>query len=257
MKILSYLKLVDVGARMTLKAEASRFYLSFFWWLLEPLFVVLGFYLVFNVLLARGQEDFLLFLLCAKVPFMWFSKTVTAASNSILQQKGIIGQINIPKAIFPYTAIQVSLYKEAPVFALLILASIFFGYLPSVNWLWLIPLIILQYLIIVGTSLLAALVVCYIEDVRMLINMGMMLLMFTSGIFFEVSELSPSMGHYLLTYNPIAFLCDSFRNIIMGKHLFSLNHFFVLLVIFSSLIGLMHWCYNRFNYHLASRVINS
>lgn len=257
MKALNYLRLIDIGARMTLKAEASRFYLSFFWWILEPLFVVLGFYLVFNVLLARGQEDYLLFLLCAKVPYMWFSKAVTAASNSIIQQKGIIGQINIPKAIFPYSTIQVSLYKEAPVFILLLLACVFFGYHPNIDWLWLAPLIVLEYLIIVGTSLFAALLICYIEDVRMLINMGMMLLMFASGIFFDISELSPEMSYYLITFNPIAFLCDSFRKLLMNGHIYDLYHLGTLVIIFSGLIAIMHIFYNRLNYNLAARVINS
>lgn len=257
LKITDYIKLVDVNARMTLKSEASRFYLSFLWWIFEPLMVVLGFYFVFNYLLQRGQENYLLFLLCAKVPFVWFSKAVTSASGSILGQKGIISQLNIAKAIFPYSAVQVSLYKEIPVLCLLLLTCFAFGFYPTQQWLWLIPLILVEYLIIVAISLLAALVICYVEDIRILINMVMLLLMFSSGIFFDVASLSPTIGDYLLTYNPIAFMCDSFRLILMNKGMYELNHLLLLGVIFSTLIVAMHLIYHRLNYHVAARVINS
>jgi lipopolysaccharide transport system permease protein len=256
-KFFDNIRLVDVHARMILKAEASRFYLSFLWWIFEPLMIVLGFYFVFNYLLQQGQENYLLFLLCAKVPFVWFSKAVTAASGSIIGQKGIISQLNIAKAIFPYTAIQVSLYKELPVLLLLFITCMAFGFFPTQQWLWLIPLILVEYMIIVAVSLAAALVICYVEDVRILINMVMLLLMFCSGIFFDISSLTPPIGDYLLMYNPIAFMCDSFRLILMQKGMYSLDHLALLGIIFSLLIVLMHLIYARLNQHIAARVINS
>lgn len=242
---------------MTLKAEASRFYLSFLWWIFEPLMVVLGFYFVFNILLQRGQENYLLFLFCAKVPFVWFSKSVTAASGSIIAQKGIISQLNIPKAIFPYAAIQVSLYKESIVLVLLVLICFLYGFFPTFNWFWLIPLIILEYFIIVALGLLTALLICYAEDVRMLINMAMLLLMFMSGIFFDIASLSEPIRSYLLIFNPIAFLCDSFRIILMQKGMYDINHLIILFGIFSLLIVVLHVIYRKLNFHMAARVINS
>lgn len=140
MKALDFIILVDTKAKMSLKAEASKLYLSFLWWLIEPILFVLAFYFVFSVLLQTRQEHFLLFLMCAKVPYMWFSKAVTAASGSIVGNRGIISQIDIPKTIFPYASIQVSLYKEALVFVLLFGMCIYYGYMPSLEWLWLIPL---------------------------------------------------------------------------------------------------------------------
>ena len=102
MKILDFIILVDTKAKMSLKAEASKLYLSFLWWIIEPMLFVLAFYFVFAVLLKSRQEDFLLFLMCAKIPYMWFSKAVTTASASIVGNRGIISQIDIPKTILIY-----------------------------------------------------------------------------------------------------------------------------------------------------------
>ena len=257
MKLIDFIILVDTKAKMSLKAEASKLYLSFLWWIIEPILFVLAFYFVFGVLLKSGQKDFLLFLMCAKIPYMWFSKAVTTASGSIVANSGIISQIDIPKTIFPYAAIQISLYKEIPVFLLLFGMCIYYGYMPSIEWLWLIPLFILMYLMIVAFGLITAILVSYADDVRMVINMGMLFLMFTSGIFFDISSIHQPLQDYLLTYNPLAFMCDSFRKILMNKGMYDLDHFFVLLGIFTAAIISLHVIYRNMSRTLAARVVNA
>jgi lipopolysaccharide transport system permease protein len=255
--ILNFIILVDTKAKMSLKAEAAKLYLSFLWWLLEPILFVAIFYFVFSVLLGTREPDFLLFLLCAKVPYMWFSKAIMNASGSITGNRGIISQIDIPKAIFPYSAIQVTIYKEIPVFILLFVTCLYFGYMPSTSWLWMIPLVITLYLMIVAIGLLTAIMVCYVEDVRMLISMGMTFLMFISGVFFDIRNIREPIQSYLLAFNPMAFFCDSFRTILMNRGIFDENHLFKLGVIFIVMILLLHWFYRRMSRTIAARVVNA
>ena len=257
MKILDFIILVDTKAKMSLKAEASKLYLSFLWWIIEPMLFVLAFYFVFSVLLQTRQENFLLFLMCAKIPYMWFSKAVTSASASIVGNSGIISQIDISKTIFPYAAIQITVYKEIPVFLLLFSMCAYYGYTPSMEWLWLMPLIVVMYLMIVALGLLTAILVCYADDVRMLINMAMLFLMFTSGVFFDIGDIHQPIQGYLLTYNPLAFLCDGFRKILMHKGIYNLQHLLALLGIFSLVTAVLHMIYRNLSRTLAARVVNA
>ena len=257
MKILDFIILVDTKAKMSLKAEASKLYLSFLWWIIEPMLFVLAFYFVFSVLLQTRQENFLLFLMCAKIPYMWFSKAVTTASASIVGNRGIISQIDISKTIFPYAAIQITVYKEIPVFLLLFSMCAYYGFMPSMEWLLLIPLIVVMYLMIVALGLLTAILVCYADDVRMLINMAMLFLMFTSGVFFDIGDIHQPIQGYLLTYNPLAFLCDGFRKILMHKGTYNLQHLLALLGIFSVAIAGLHLLYRNLSRTLAARVVNA
>lgn len=256
-KILDFIILVDTKAKMNLKAEAAKLYLSFLWWVIEPILFVLAFYFVFGILLKSGQKDFLLFLMCAKIPYMWFSKAVTAASGSIVANRGIISQIDIPKTIFPYASIQITLYKEIPIFILLFAMSYIYGYLPTLDWLWLIPLFFALYLMIVTFGLLTAILVCYADDVRMLINMAMLFLMFTSGIFFDVSTIQQPIQEYLLTYNPLVFVCDGFRKILMHKGTYNIDHLLVLIGIFSISIICIHILFRNISRAIAAQVVNA
>ncbi|MCU7795567.1 MAG: ABC transporter permease [Candidatus Thiodiazotropha sp. (ex Myrtea spinifera)] len=258
MSVRQVFELVDVQARMSLKAEASRLYLSYIWWVLEPILFILVFYLVFEILLNIGRENYLLFLICGKIPFLWFSKSVTNASNSIVQNKGLIGQLDMPKYLFPYISIQESLYKQWVVFFVMFGVVITYGYLPEWNWLWLIPLMIAQYGLIVVFSLLAALMVSFIGDFRMLINMGMMFLMFASGIFWDINAIAdPQLREWVFIYNPMTFLIDGYRQVLMRQSTYSLEHLVVLASIILVGIVISHQLLHKYSRIIAAKVVNS
>src|SRR5210317_1201695 len=160
MQLSNYFQLVDVRARMALRADASRYLLGYTWWILEPLLFVAVFYLVFNVVLNSGRADFLAFLMCGKLSFIWFSKSVTHASESIFAARGLIGKLNVPKGLFPVAVIQEGLYKQGAVFLLLAVFLWLSGYAPSYHWLWLAPIIAVNYLMIVACALIGAYLVC-------------------------------------------------------------------------------------------------
>jgi len=256
MKATNFVSLVDMKARMGLKSEASKLYLSYIWWILEPVLWVLMFYLVFTVLLGFGRD--LLFLMCGKVPFLWFSKSVTGGSNSIVSGKGLINQTNVPKQFFPYESVQGVLYKQWLVFLVLFGMSLFYGHSPTWHWLWVFPLFLVQYLLIVLCTLVAAVLVAYVRDIRMLINMAMMGLMFSSGIFWDLSRIEdPVKRDLLVTWNPLAYLIDAYRHVIIHKTVYDLEHLLVLGIVFSVGIALVHLFYHYKGQAIASRVINS
>jgi lipopolysaccharide transport system permease protein len=251
-----FISLVDIKARMALKSEASKFYLSYLWWALEPILWVLSFYFVFTVLLDFGRD--LLFLMCGKVPFLWFSKSVTSGSNSIVSGKSLINQTNVPKQFFPYLSVQEVLYKQWLVFLLLFGMAVLYGYMPTLHWLWIIPLFLLQYLIILFLALVGAVLVSYVRDMRILINMSMMFLMFGSGVFWDLSQIAdPVKRELLVTWNPLAYLIDAYRHVLMRDTLYDLSHFLTLALVFGSGIMVMHLVYRIKGQDIASKVINS
>ena len=55
--------------------------------------------------------------------------------------------------------------------------------------------------------------------------MIMMFLMFSSGVFFDVNAIAdPVLRDALFTYNPIAFLLDAYRQVLMERSMYDLEH---------------------------------
>ena len=202
-----YIMLVDTLARFQLKTEARRFALGYVWWFLEPMLYVGVFYLVFDQVLGTRGPDFLVFLAVGKLTFIWFSKSVTQASFSLIQSTGLIAQVNLPKHLFPVAVIQEGVYRQAAVFFFLLVFLFFSGYSPQAEWLWLLPLMVLQYLLITGCGLLGALLVCWRRDFQMLIQLGMVFLLFVSGVFWDVRAVNDtSLVEWLSVFNPLLVL---------------------------------------------------
>lgn len=211
-----YFRLIDIMARMALRADATRFFLGYIWWVLEPLLWVAVFYVVFVVILSSRQEDFLPFLMTGKLVFVWFSKSVTQASSSIVNSKGLVGKINVPKTLFPMAVVQEGLYRQMAVFALLFAFLLGSGYAVTSTWWYLVPVVLVTYVIIVACAFVGACLVCIARDFAPLIGLGMMFLMFTSGIFYDLRALSdPHKTDMMLAMNPMAFILDAYRQIMM------------------------------------------
>ena len=215
MQLSQYCSLIDTMARLSLKADASRYFFGYVWWVLEPLLYVAVFYVVFELILKNRKEDFVVFLMCGQLAFVWFSKSLNQASRSILGSKGLVGRVDIPKSLFPLATIQEGLYKQMAVFLLLFAVLLAKGYMPSLVWGWLLPVMLVNYLLIVACSLFAAYLVCWVFDFHVFISMATIFLMFTSGVFWDPRDLDPAMTHWVLTLNPMAFLLDAYRQILL------------------------------------------
>ncbi|MEM6486642.1 MAG: ABC transporter [Pseudomonadota bacterium] len=242
---------------MALKADASRFYLGYLWWVLEPLLYVAVFFRVFDVLLGSPRADFLAFLMCGKLTFVWFSKSVVHASRSILAAKGLIGKIDLPKALFPIASIQQSMYKQLAVFALLFVFLVGSGHSISSQWLWLPLIVVVNYLLIAACAMAASVMVCIAEDIAMLVSLAMVFLLFSSGVFWDPRALDPGATELLFLVNPIAFLLDSYRQVLMKSVAPEAAHLVLLGAASATACVLIAWSMHRLSRYLALRAITS
>ena len=209
------LEIVWIKAKFNLRAEVQRNYLSYGWWIIEPLLYMAVYYVVFGVFLNRGGESFTTFLLTGLIPWMWFSKSVSSSSNSILAGQNLMLQTGLPTIFFPLiTLLQVSL-KQLPVFLILIIFIWSHGFSPNMHWWGLVPIIVVQTILTIAIACSIAAVIPFIRDLSYLVPTGLTLLMFLSGVFYDYRSISEEwQGVFML--NPIAFLLKSYRDVFMS-----------------------------------------
>ncbi|WP_240992153.1 tetratricopeptide repeat protein [endosymbiont of Riftia pachyptila] len=208
------LELIWVKALFNLRSEVHRNYLSYGWWILEPLLHMLIYYVVFGILLQRGGEGFTTFLLTGLIPWMWFMKAVSGSSNSILAGQNLMLQVGLPSVVFPLISLLQASLKQIPVFILLLGFVWLQGHPPNINWWLLLPVIIVQALITTTFACAVAAVIPFARDLAYLVPTGLTFLMFLSGIFYDYRSISPEwQGLFLL--NPVAFLLKSYREILI------------------------------------------
>jgi lipopolysaccharide transport system permease protein len=208
-----YLDLIRYRAYVDLKSESAQSYLGMLWWILDPLFYLGIYYLVFGVVLQRGGEGFVGFLLCGLIFWRWFANSILRASNSIQNNAGIIAQVYLPKLIFPVVETISNTYRF--MFILLIFVVFLVLYRQDVQWIWLsaISVLAVELVLIFGVGMCLALVVPFFPDIRKLIDNAMMLFFYMSGIFFDIRLLDPQVQSYLFL-NPMAVVIDQYRAVL-------------------------------------------
>ncbi len=199
-----------------LRAEVSHYYLNYAWWVVDPLLSMLVYYAVFGIMLNRGTEHFLAFLLCGLVPWQWFQNTVNNASGSIYGNTALFLQVNIAKCFFPLEVLLRDTFKHMlALLVLLFLLIIYPAPFVSTCWLYLPLLLGLQFLFNGGVALLAAAIVPFVPDLRLVIQTLLTLTMFVSGIFFRLEDVVLPRHQALADLNPMFVMVQNYRKILM------------------------------------------
>ena len=212
----NYWQLLFFKVKCRLKSEASTSYLNYGWWVVEPVLYMATFYLVFSVLMNSGTENFVVFLLCGLIPWLWFNKSVSNATGSIRSGRAIMMQTKVAVSLFPAEVVAQDFVKQLLVFSLLIVFFLLYGMEPSIHWLAVIPLLMVQLALVLAVSFLVALLVPFLPDFSYLVQTGLLLLMFGSGIFYPYDLILPQ-HRSIFFLNPMANLIKNYRDVLMHK----------------------------------------
>lgn len=206
--------LIFYKAYAELRRDVASSYLGVLWWVLEPLLYLAAFYSIFALGIKTGGENFVAFLLCGLAPWKWYSSAVTSSALSLISNKGLIQQVYIPKAVLPLIPLTVNFVKFLFIFIILLGLLVYLGHYPNIYWLYLIPIILLQFLFTLGCALILSAVVPFFLDLKVLIGHAILMLMFVSGIFFNVQDFSEEVRNYFYL-NPLVPIIQSYRNVLI------------------------------------------
>lgn len=209
-----FIELILFKAYAELKAEAARNYVSFLWWMIEPVIYMGAFYVVFGIVFQRGGENFVAFLLCGLVAWKWFSSTVNQGASSILSNTGLIRQVYLEKIIFPGAVLITNTVRFSFIFVLFIIFLLIYGIYPQIEWISLPVVLFVQFVFTAACAGLASVMVPFIPDLKLLINNGLLLMFFLSGIFFDIAAVPERLRVYLCL-NPMMVIINGYREILL------------------------------------------
>lgn len=206
-----YIDLIAYKSWAQLRVEATRGYLGIVWWVIEPLLYIAVFYVIFGILFQRGGEGYVAFLMTGLVAWRWFDNTVRVGANSVVDNIGLMRRVYVPKLVFPSAVVVSNSVKFLFVLTILLLFLLLYGVNPGPSWLALPVLLAIQLLLITAVTWVVSAVIPFFPDFRVMIDSGLTLLFFLSGIFFDLGSVTGSIAD-ILRMNPMAILIESYRH---------------------------------------------
>ena len=174
------------------------------WHVLNPLFQAGIYYLLFGVLLQQrvGVENYPAWLIIGLFLFGLTQKSVQSSARIIVTKAGMLRSLNFPAGILPISVNLAELLAFIPAAAVLLFVVIATGERPSFLWVLLVPLLVLQFMMNMGLSLVVARLTVHFRDLDNLLNHLLRMWMYFSGVLFPIDLAPEGWIRELLRINP-------------------------------------------------------
>lgn len=215
-----YWQFMTYAANADLRAEVANSYLNRLWWLLEPLFSMLVYVVVFGRIMGRSVENYATFTFSALLMWKFFSTTINYSVKCVRNNRDIVTKVYVPKHVLLISNMFLNMYKL--VFSLIILVPMLFIFKVNVGFFvfWLIPAYVLMILLSFGAGMIFLHFGVYIDDLAYAVNILLQMMMFLSGIFYDViTSLPKPLNTMMLAVNPVSMFVDTMRNALLGNYI--------------------------------------
>jgi lipopolysaccharide transport system permease protein len=217
-----YRELLSIFVWRDIKVRYKQTALGAAWAVIQPFFTMIVFSIFFGQLggmnaKVPGDIPYPIYTYCALLPWQLFSKAMSDASNSLVNNRGLITKVYFPRLTIPLSAILAGLVDFAIAFAVLLAMMLWYGITPG-----LFPLTSLPFFILLATFTafaiglwLSALNVEY-RDIRYTIPFLTQFWMFASPIAYP-STIIPAEWQTLYALNPMVGVIEGFRWALLGN----------------------------------------
>jgi len=198
--------------RRDLKVRYSTSALGYFWSILDPLVMAGIYWFVFTQVFERtvGATPYIVFLLCALLPWMWFNGAVSDCTRAFLREAKLIRSTKIPRTIWVIRLVLSKGIEFLLSIPVIVLFAIVTG--ATVHWgaFYVIPAIILQTALTIGVGLIVAPLVVFFRDLERATKLTLRFLFYASPIIYGLPDL-PAGLHFWAAFNPLAGIFALYR----------------------------------------------
>lgn len=200
-----------------LKSEVSDSYLSWIWWVLDPILYMFVYSFVAKIVFRSGIENFPVFVFIGLTTWSFFNKNVLQAVPLLKRTKDIVKRIYVPKQILILQRLMVNGIKMFISWGVVFIFIIVYGMPFHWQMLYLFPHLVVLILVSYAASCILMHLGVFINDMQNVITVVLQLTFYFTGIFFNIATIKgiAPWNNYLLHYNPIAFVANGIRNALM------------------------------------------
>ncbi len=216
-ELLEYRELIYFLIWRDIKVRYKQTVLGVAWAIVQPLFTMLVFSLFFGRL-AKIPSDgipYPIFSYAALVPWTFFANGLNLASNSLVGSANLIKKVYFPRLAIPIATVLAGVVDFILAFIVLIGMMVYFGFVPTINILWLPLFLLIALITSLGVSLWLSAMNVEFRDVRYIMPFLTQFWLFSTPIAYPSSLLSEP-WRTLYGLNPMVGVVEGFRWALLG-----------------------------------------
>ncbi|WP_052572766.1 ABC transporter permease [Haloferula sp. BvORR071] len=205
---------LTVLTRRDIKAQYKRSFLGFGWALGGPLLQVIVFSTIFKDALGTQVHSYPCYVFVGVLVWGWFQSSLGGSVSLITGNFALARQPRFPLAMLPFVTVNVRFLHMAIALPLMFILLWCNGIYPTVAWLALPGLAVIQYLLCVGLAYpLASLNVLH-RDTQHIVSVLLQLMMFVTPIFYRIEVVPEAMRNWFYL-NPMVSMVAAWRSVLL------------------------------------------
>ncbi|MFI1995819.1 ABC transporter permease [Actinoplanes sp. NPDC020271] len=215
-----YRHFITAHAKAKTVSALGTTHLGTLWQVLTPALNAFVYYIIFGVIIGTGANstNFIAYL-CIGVFVFGFSQTVVGqGANAITGNLGLIRALHFPRGSLPLSTVLVEIRNFITALGVLVIIVLFTGERPNLEWLLIVPALLLQSLFNTGLVLFFARLGSKLRDIKQLIPFIMRFWMYASAVLYPVTRFTEHLHGWklhLIEANPMLVFIELYRHSLM------------------------------------------
>ena len=215
-KLKSILGLSLSLAKSYFKSRNEGSYLGIFWYLLNPLAFFVIIMLMSQVINAKPEKDYPLYLFLGLIMFNFFLNSTISSTKAMVNNSGFLKSIKVSHESFVIAIILEFIF--AHIFEVVILGFFMMYFKVSLLGLLFYPILFVFFvLFIIGIAFILATIGVYIVDLNNVWDIFVRLLWFITPVFYFASE--SSLLYRINLYNPVFYFLSIARDFLIYQQM--------------------------------------
>lgn len=208
-----YRELLKTNVKKEIRGKYKGSFLGVLWSFVNPLLMVLVYAIVFPYIMRVQQDNYLIFLIVAIIPWNFFTTVVAQGSITVRMNANIIKKVYFPREILPISVVVSGLVNF--LISCIIIFIFLIGSGIGLSWhLLLLPLIaLIEFMLTLGIVFMVSSINIYIRDLEYLVNFIITLLFYATPILYNINMFEGSFIAKILILNPMTHIINAYRDI--------------------------------------------
>jgi ABC-type polysaccharide/polyol phosphate export permease len=212
--LLRYRLLIQSLVGRELKARYRGSLLGFFWSFINPLLLLLTYWLVFSYIFpgarTRTVEPYFLFIFCGILPWTWLSASVLESAGVLIAGGNLIKKVLFPAEILPTVTVLANLVHFLLGLPVLLLFLGVAGRLGIHALLFPLPLLV-QLVFCLGLALFVSALTVHFRDLQNILAHLTHLWFFASPVLYSIDDV-PARLRAALRFNPMTHVLVAYQD---------------------------------------------
>ncbi len=208
------------SVRNDLRARVARSHLGAAWMVLQPLAQVAIFSLVLSEVLAArlpgttSKHAYAIYLMSGSLAWSLFSEITSRCLSIFVDNASLLKKIVFPRICLPLIVVGSALVNSLLLFIAMMAIFLLMGHLPTVELLWLLPLVAVTVAFALGLGLLLGVLNVFVRDIGQVMVIVLQLWFWLTPIVYMPS-IVPGQFQSWLAFNPMLPIVQAYQQVIL------------------------------------------